>query len=105
LAALLQLQALLEARMARVAWSQLRREMAEVVPGARLDVVVDLRLGQIRLAQSDVELAEAVRVRNPIQVIELGPRLQEIGDAFRRWAEVAPFRPSRRGRVREKRSA
>jgi hypothetical protein len=105
LAALVELQDQLETRAARVAWSQLRAQLAELVPGTRLEVVFDLRLGSIRLARSDTELAQAVRVRRPIQVIELGTRLQEVGDAFRRWADVAPFRPPQRGRRRDQRSA
>jgi len=105
LAALVELQSHLEARAARVAWGQLKPQLAELVPGARLDIVFDIRLGRIQLARSDAELAKAVRARSPVQVVELGPRLQEVGDAFRRWAEVAPFRPLQRGRHRDQRSA
>src|SRR4051794_14752907 len=72
LAALLELQDHLETRAARVAWSQLRPQLAELVPGARLDVVFELRLGRIRLARSDADLAENVKVHDPVQVIELG---------------------------------
>lgn len=105
LAALVALQDQLDTRAARVAWSQLKPHLAELLPGARLDVVFDLRLGSIRLARSDAELAEAVRTRSPVHVIELGPRLQQVGDAFRLWAEVAPFHPPQRRKRRAQRSA
>jgi len=105
LAALLVLQAQLETRAATLAWRQLRPELAQLVPGSRLDVVFDLRLGQLALARADDELANAVRTGGPVQVIELGRRLQAVGDAFRRWSDVAPFRPRQRRRRGSERSA
>jgi hypothetical protein len=36
--------------------------------------------------------------------VELGPRLQQVGDAFRRWAEVAAHRPRQRRRTRDSRA-
>jgi hypothetical protein len=105
LAALLRLQEQLETRAATLAWSQLRRELAALVPGSRLDAVFDLRLGRLALARADDELTDAVRTGGPVQVIEIGRRLQEVGDAFRRWAEVAPFRPRQRRSRGSERSA
>jgi hypothetical protein len=105
LSALLQLQQELETRAAALAWSQLQPKLASIIPGARLDVVFDLRLGVLTIARSDAELAAAVTTGRPSQVIELGSRLQEVSDGFRRWAKAAPHRPRKQRQQSNEKSA
>jgi hypothetical protein len=104
LAACVLLSEVLELRAARLAWTQLQPALAAAIPGTRLDAVFDLRLGSLGLARSDAELATLVRTGQPVHVIELGPRLQEVGDAFRRWAQVAAHRPRQRRKARDSRA-
>lgn len=104
LAACVLLSEVLELRAARLAWKQLQPELATAVPGKRLDAVFDARLGSLSLARSDAELAALVRTGRPVHVVELGLRLQHVGDAFRRWAEVAAHRPRQRRKGRDARA-
>ncbi|MDQ2983078.1 MAG: hypothetical protein M3R70_03995 [Actinomycetota bacterium] len=78
-----------------VAWKQLRPRIRELVPKGRLDLVFSRELGGAELARDDASLRTAVIGGRPVRVLELGPRLQEVLDAFRRWAEAAPFTPPR----------
>jgi hypothetical protein len=48
--------------------------------------VFDRELGTVTFARTDAELRAAVTSGRPVNVIELGPRLEEILDAFTRWA-------------------
>lgn len=84
-----------------VAWKQLRPLIRELLPRGRLDVVFDRELGCAKMVRDDAELREAVLGGRPVRVIELGPRLQEVLDGFRRWAEAsAPAAtPARRRRT------
>jgi hypothetical protein len=105
LAALLTVQEHLEASTARLAWAQLQPLLDGLIPSVPLEMVFDLRLGVLTLARTDGEVAAATRIAGPVQVVDLGKRLQEAGDAFRRWAEVLPFEPRQRQSRKNERSA
>jgi hypothetical protein len=79
-----------------VAWNDLRFQMRGIVPKGRLDVVFDCQLGSALVVRDDTALRQAVVTGRPVRVIELGPRLQEVLDAFRRWSEAT--RPGTRVR-------
>jgi hypothetical protein len=84
-----------------VAWAQLREQLRETLPGGQLDVVFDRALGAATIARTDAELRAAVISGRAVLVVELGPRLQEVLDAFNRWASAstATTEPrARRGR-------
>ncbi len=87
-----------------VAWKELRPRLRELVPKGRFDVVFSRELGGVEIVRDDATLRAAVIGGGPVQVIELGPRLQEVLDAFRRWAEVTPYTPPRQARARSKTS-
>jgi hypothetical protein len=72
-----------------VAWPAVRESLGGAVPGRRFDVVFHMQLGEVVVARDDESLRAAVSHGRPVQVIALGERLQEVGDAFRRWAEAA----------------
>jgi hypothetical protein len=84
-----------------VAWRQLGQQLREALPGGRLDIVFDRALGTATIVRSDAELRAAVITGRAVSVVELGPRLQEVVDAFNRWASAtaATVEPrARRGR-------
>lgn len=84
-----------------VAWRQLRQLLRETLPGRRLDVVFDRALGTTTVVRSDAEVRAAVISGRAVNVVELGPRLQEVIDAFNRWASATAATgeaPARRGR-------
>jgi hypothetical protein len=95
----------LSASAAALAWKQLQPELRRGIAGPRLELVVDLELGSAAVARTDAELATAVLSGRPVKVIELGSRLQEIGDAYRRWIEVSPHAPRQRRGARSSRRA
>ena len=68
-----------------VAWTELRSQLRDVVPKGRLDVVFDHELGSAQIVRDDGALRTAVINGRPVRAVELGPRLQEVLDAFRRW--------------------
>jgi hypothetical protein len=80
-----------------VAWKDLRPQMRTIVPKGRLDVVFDSQLGSAAIVRDDATLRQAVVSGRPVLVVELGPRLQEVLDAFRRWSD-APRPPAARMR-------
>ena len=94
LASLVALSDRLEPSAVAVAWEQLRPTLREVI-GSRVDVIFDVQLGTITVAQSADQLRELVAHGRPVRVIALGERLQAVRDGFRRWAAAAPFRPRR----------
>lgn len=81
-----------------VAWRQLRQLLREALPGRRLDVVFDRALGTATVVRSDAELRAAVMSGRAINVVELGPRLQEVIDAFNRWASATAATEGARAR-------
>jgi hypothetical protein len=95
LAAIDVLGSTLSASAVALAWKQLQPELREGIAGPRLELVFDLELGSAAVVRTDAELAAAVLSGRAVKAVELGPRLQEVGDAYRRWIEVAP-RPRRR---------
>jgi hypothetical protein len=66
-----------------------RESLGAAVPGRRFDVVFHMQLGEVVVARDNESLRAAVAHGRPVQVIALGERLQEVGDAFRRWTEAA----------------
>lgn len=80
-----------------VAWSELRPQLRAVVPKGRLDVVFDRELGSTEIVRDDQTLRRAVISGRSMRVVELGPRLQEVLDAFRRWSAVPKSAPRRTG--------
>jgi hypothetical protein len=80
---------------AAVAWPPVREALAGSVPGPRLDVVFHIELGQAAIVRDDAALCAAVSHGRPVRVLELGPRLDDVADAFRRWAAAAPARGRR----------
>jgi hypothetical protein len=76
-----------------VAWSELRLQLRDVVPKGRLDVVFDRELGSTQIVRDDQALRTAVISGRPMRIVELGPRLQEVLDAFRRWAAIPTSAP------------
>jgi hypothetical protein len=72
-----------------VAWTQLRDAFRDTMPGRQLDVVFDRELGTASIVRTDDDLRTAVIIGHTVVVVELGPRLQEIVDAFNRWSAVA----------------
>jgi hypothetical protein len=93
LATLVRLLQALSPTEAGVAWNSLRPMLRETIPGTRFDVVYDKQLGSIQVVRGDEELRQAVIHGRPVQVIELGSRLVEVADAFRRWADGQSPRP------------
>lgn len=81
-----------------VAWKELRPQIRDIVPKGRLDVVFDRELGSTEVVRDDGSLRAAVISGRTVRVIELGPRLQEVLDGFRRWADLAA--PTARGQRR-----
>jgi hypothetical protein len=81
-----------------VAWRQLRELLRETLPGRRLDVVFDRALGTTTVVRSDAELRAAVISGRAVNVVELGPRLQEVIDAFNRWTPATGEARARRSR-------
>jgi hypothetical protein len=53
-----------------------------------LDIVFDRELGAAQIVRDDQALRTAVISGRPMRVVEVGPRLQEVLDAFRRWAAM-----------------
>jgi hypothetical protein len=89
-----------------VAWRQLGQQLRETLPGGRLDVVFDRALGMATIVRSDGELRAAVIIGRAVNVVELGPRLQEVIDAFNRWASASAVTGEPRARRgRQSRSA
>jgi hypothetical protein len=84
-----------------VAWSELHPQLKAVFPKGRLDVVFDRELGTMVLARSDTELRAAVVSGRAVNVIEVGPRLQEVLDAFDRWASAGVGPPAARTSTRQ----
>ena len=80
-----------------VAWKELRPRMREIVPKGRVDIVFDRELGSAEIARDDAAVRQAAISGRPVQVVELGARLQEVLDAFRRWA-LAPSLVATRAR-------
>jgi hypothetical protein len=78
-----------------VAWSELRPKLRGVVAKGRLDVVFDRELGSTEIVRDDQALRDAVISGRPMLVVEIGPRLQEVLDGFRRWAAVPTTTPKR----------
>lgn len=72
-----------------VAWPTVQTVLESSVPGQRFDVVFDAELGTVTIVRDDDALREAVGHGRPVRVLVLGPRLQEVSDAFRRWAAGA----------------
>lgn len=72
-----------------VAWGQLRGQLRKTLPGGQLDVVFDRALGTATIARTDADLRAAVISGRAVLVVELGPRLQEVLDAFNRWTSAA----------------
>ena len=83
-----------------VAWKELRPLMRDMVPKGRFDVVFDRELGLAVIVRDDAALRAAVITGRVVRVIELGPRLQEVLDGFRRWAEAPPSTAPRQRRTR-----
>ncbi len=88
LAAIQRLSQYLSPNEVGVAWRQLRDELREALPGGQLDVVFDRPLGTATIVRTDGQLRAAVISGRPMLVIELGPRLREVLDAFSRWASA-----------------
>ena len=89
-----------------VAWAQLREQLRGTLPGGQLDVVFDRALGTATIARTDAELRAAVISGRAMLVVELGLRLQEVLDAFNRWASIpTATTESRTRRGRQSRSA
>jgi hypothetical protein len=81
-----------------VAWPIVRETLEGSLPGQRFDVVFHVELGHVAIVRDDAALRVAVSHGRTVRVLELGPRLQEVSDAFRRWVTSAPAsRRSRRG--------
>ena len=79
-----------------VAWKQLSAELEAAVPGERFDAVFDNSLGLLMIARDSEELRRLVVHGRAVHVLPLAERLQEVGDAFRRWAEATPEPTKRR---------
>jgi hypothetical protein len=79
-----------------VAWNELRPQLSSILPKGRLDVVFDRELGSAQIVRDDQALRAAVISGRPVLVIELGPRLLEVLDAFRRWTAVPATTPPKR---------
>lgn len=75
-------------------WVGLQTQIRSLVPRGRIDVVFDRQLGQARIVRDDEALRGAVAIGRPVQVIELGPRLEEVAEAFQRWAGAEESRGS-----------
>ena len=71
-----------------VAWRQLGSQLRDTVPRGRIDVVFDRSLGTATLVRSDAELRAAVTSGRAVNVLELGPRLEEVLEAFTRWVDA-----------------
>jgi hypothetical protein len=71
-----------------VAWRQLGPQVRDTVPRGQIDVVFDRALGIATLVRSDAGLRAAVTSGRSVNVLELGRRLEEVLDAFTRWAEA-----------------
>lgn len=78
-----------------VAWTELRSQLAGILPKGRLDIVFDRELGSTRIVRDDEALRAAVISGRPVRVIELAPRLQEVLDAFRRWTALPATTPQK----------
>jgi hypothetical protein len=92
LAGLLAVVDALGATEGAVAWGQLSPTLRSVVPGPRLDVVYQQRLGVVALARTDADVRRLTADHGPAVVIDLGLRLAAVADAFRRFAAVSPTR-------------
>jgi hypothetical protein len=107
LAAYQRLAQVLLPREVAVAWEQLREALSRRVPSGTFDLVFDKQMGTAELAFNAREVRRLIAHERPVHLIQLGPRLREISDAFRRWSSVqkAPrlsktqARRSRSGRV------
>jgi hypothetical protein len=91
-----------------VAWSQVRQQLRQAIPGGQLDVVFDRALGVATVVRTDSELRAAVTTGRTMIVVGLAARLQEVTAAFSRWASAASGSAeprSGRARSRSSRSA
>jgi hypothetical protein len=87
-------------------WPQLRAEgwvadavQRAAVAGKRCDLVVDRDHGGLVMAESDAELAAAVRrpgAPRAVTVVDIAPRIALIRQAFENWALVGPAPEERR---------
>ena len=82
-----------------VAWKELRPRLRDMVPKGRVDVVFDRELGSTEIVRDDAGLRAAVISGRVVRVIELGPRVQEVLDGFRRWAAAPAPEAQRQRRV------
>lgn len=87
-----------------VAWNELLPRLGSILPKGRLDVVFDRELGSAEIVRDDQTLRSAVISGRPVRVIELAPRLQEVLDAFRRWASAPTAAPKKRASQRSRAS-
>jgi hypothetical protein len=95
----------LSPRELAVAWGELRPQLRTIVAKGRLDIVFDRELGSAQIVRDDQALRVAVIGGRPMRVIEVGPRLQEVLDAFRRWAAVPVTVPPKTKASRKNASA
>jgi hypothetical protein len=84
---------------AKVAWSEIEKDLLQGILQPRLDLVIDVDRLRCHLVRSDQELALAVRTTVCLRVIPLAEEIAEARLAFQRHWRALPSggRASRRG--------